>query len=251
MFEQALIDKLYSRVIKQENGCWTHHQSIKHKSKTITVFRIAYFAKYPTLQIPKKVYRTCENFLCINPDHICKDHYEYAKYVINDPNTYELTWNDYLQDYCHSWTRGNLIYGYGTMHLNNRREQVIRLVLTLDNIDLTNLVVRHKCHNRACIKRSHLTYGTVAENIQDTVDANRQAKGEQIGTSVLTEQQVLIIVELLKTTSLSCFQIARRMEIKESTVKNICFGSTWNHLTNMPKGTKRSDWHTDKQLSLF
>ena len=40
-----------------------------------------------------------------------------------------------------------------------------------------NLVVRHMCHNRACVNLDHLQSGTKKDNSQDMVHAGRSAKG--------------------------------------------------------------------------
>ena len=56
-------------------------------------------------------------------------------------------------------------------------------------------IVMHTCDNKLCIEPTHLVLGTQLDNMRDKVNKNRQAKGESVGTSILTEKDVLEIRE--------------------------------------------------------
>lgn len=60
------------------------------------------------------------------------------------------------------------------------------------------LDVCHKCDNRKCINPNHLFAGTRKDNMQDAVSKGRQAKGDMLPQSKLTDADKGAIVELAK-----------------------------------------------------
>jgi len=66
--------------------------------------------------------------------------------------------------------------GYG-IHWANRSYKAHRLSAMLANKDMTKPIVRHMCHNPACVNPDHLETGFQADNIKDMMQANRQNLG--------------------------------------------------------------------------
>ena len=87
-------------------------------------------------------------------------------------------------------------------------------------------VVMHICDNKACINPNHLRIGTHADNSQDMVHKNRQAKGEQCGNAKLTEKQVLEIRNL----TLPSRHIAKMYGISKTNVLDIKNKKIWRHV---------------------
>ena len=254
---QEVIDKFWGKVtVDDDNKCWSsslNGRVVQVKKKPYNFNEILYFDKYGEMPT-SNVLKICKNNKCCNPNHIVKTKEEYLAKLINNPNNYKEVWNEYLQDYCYSWTKTKLnTSGYAEVRFKFDFELITRWVLILDGVDMNGLFARHLCHNKSCIKRSHLAPGTAADNSQDDIKAGRQVKGERIGASKITEAKALQIIELLKTTSLSRPEIASKVGTTYNIVAHISQGQTWKHLSNMPCNSKRSDWYekADKQLSFF
>ena len=60
-------------------------------------------------------------------------------------------------------------------------------------------------------------------------------KGEEHYNTKLTEENVLDILELLKTTKMSQEKIAKLFNVKQITISNIKTGRSWTHLTKFEK----------------
>ena len=90
------------------------------------------------------------------------------------------------------------------------------------------MVVRHLCHNKACVNPEHLAIGTHADNVRDKVEANRQLKGEDIPSSKLTEAQVKEIKEL--KGKMSGVELAKKYNVSNSTVCDILKKRSWRHV---------------------
>jgi len=88
------------------------------------------------------------------------------------------------------------------------------------------MLVRHTCDNKACVNPDHLILGTSADNSKDMTDRNRQAKGERVGTSILTEDTV----KLIKSLSGSSRKVAKFLGCSATTIKDIRKGKIWKHV---------------------
>lgn len=90
------------------------------------------------------------------------------------------------------------------------------------------MVVRHTCDNPSCINPDHLILGTQRDNVADReARGRRDVKGEQIGTSKLTEKEVLEIKSSLESVSV----LADRYGVDKSNIWLIRAGKSWKHLT--------------------
>jgi DNA-binding XRE family transcriptional regulator len=89
--------------------------------------------------------------------------------------------------------------------------------------------VLHTCDNRKCVRPDHLFLGTNADNMQDKTAKGRQAKGSQFRSAVLTDADVVSILErhaLGRTPT----EIATELGLNRSTVNNVTRGRSWVHV---------------------
>jgi hypothetical protein len=91
------------------------------------------------------------------------------------------------------------------------------------------MVVRHWCHQHGCVRPSHLQLGTQAENIQDKVDADRQAKGETQWASKLTGTQVREIRARFEAGE-ERLALAAAFNVSGKTVWDIVKRRSWRHI---------------------
>jgi len=106
-------------------------------------------------------------------------------------------------DACMEWTAGKDKDGYGLFKIYNKqlRKQfrAHRFIWECYNRPIPeSLYVLHKCDNPSCVNPNHLWLGTNQDNVNDMVNKNRQKKGSGVGTSILSEDEVLEIKEMLK-----------------------------------------------------
>lgn len=92
-----------------------------------------------------------------------------------------------------------------------------------------DLVVRHMCHNKTCVNPDHLEIGTHQDNMNDMVEANRQAKGERAGRAKLTEFNVKEI-RLRYKNGEGQREIAKEFSVSQCTVNHIIIRKTWKHI---------------------
>jgi hypothetical protein len=90
-------------------------------------------------------------------------------------------------------------------------------------------VVMHSCDNPACVKLQHLDQGTIDLNNKDSVAKGRNARGERVHQSKLTEDQVREIRSLC-AQGISKTEIARRFSVGRRCVRMISTGRTWRHV---------------------
>lgn len=85
------------------------------------------------------------------------------------------------------------------------------------------LVIRHECDNPACFNPDHLTVGTQADNVRDSIDRGRHVSGERVGTSKLTADQV----EAIRVDTRPQRIIAKEYGVGATAIFNIRHGRRW------------------------
>lgn len=119
--------------------------------------------------------------------------------------------------------------GYPAMARNGIERTIARWILVkrLGNIS-SNVVARHTCDNKWCIRPDHIIHGSVADNNRDRAERGRNAdvRGEKNNSSKLTPEQVLEI----RSASGSCSQIGSKFGVSKGLVSSIKNRKLWKHL---------------------
>ena len=89
------------------------------------------------------------------------------------------------------------------------------------------LFVLHRCDVPSCVNPSHLFLGTQADNINDKVNKQRQAKGERHGMSKITEE----VAAKIKFGGGPHAVAAKKYGISACMVSQIRSGMYWKHVT--------------------
>lgn len=132
-------------------------------------------------------------------------------------------------DQCWPWRWDRSDEGYAEYRrLDDIRVPVHRVVYRwyYDANIPAHMVIRHRCDNPCCCNPLHLELGTHADNVQDRVDRDRSAKGEENGRAKLTENQVRV----MRRSPLSDDYFADRFNVHPDTVRAARDGDTWKHL---------------------
>lgn len=90
------------------------------------------------------------------------------------------------------------------------------------------MIIRHTCNDVLCINPDHLIQGTHKDNSLDAIERDRNARGVSIGSSKLTKNQV---IEILNSDE-NKWILAKRFNINERTVRNIRARRYWKHIDN-------------------
>lgn len=127
---------------------------------------------------------------------------------------------------CKMWPLGKDKDGYGYYAFDGKTYRAHRLLYqTLHTPILSDYVVMHSCDVRSCCNIDHLSWGTLSENTKDMVNKNRHAKGSKVGTSKLTEDQVLQIKN--KYPKKNTVELAQEYGVCKQTICNALNGTTF------------------------
>ena len=120
-------------------------------------------------------------------------------------------------------------YGYGLFR-GARREQLKahRFSLQLAEGQLADdVVVRHRCNNRACVNPRHLEVGTRLDNSRDMVNDGRSLAGEANPRATLTASAVKAMREAYSRGEAGQAELAKRYGVRQAYVSRVLRGETW------------------------
>lgn len=135
---------------------------------------------------------------------------------------------------CWVWKGNTYKKGYGTTKYKGRQYGTHILSWFLAHGKMPEKHVLHYCDNPPCVNPEHLHEGTNAENVQEKIERNRQAKGEKIHTCKLNESQVKEIKILLATTNLKQKEVGDMFGVHYVTIGQIKAGKTWKYVAANP-----------------
>ena len=125
-------------------------------------------------------------------------------------------------------------FGYGRVSINGKTWMAHRWAYTQAYGDIPKgMVVRHLCHNPACINPDHLALGTYQDNSDDMTKANRQARGEGIASAKLSEAQAREIFALKpdgRAPNGFTGDLANRYGVDPTTIQHIWAKQKWKHI---------------------
>jgi len=120
--------------------------------------------------------------------------------------------------------------GYGIF--DGYRTHRIAYFLRNGTFDPTMFVL-HNCDIRNCINPDHLYLGTHLDNMKDRYDRNRVAIGEKNGWALLSDNDVINILELVIDGQFTKIeQISEYFGCSNHPIYRIFLGQNWTHITN-------------------
>lgn len=131
---------------------------------------------------------------------------------------------------CWTWLSTQTDRGYGVF--TDRRGHAMRAhrfsyQLTYGEIP-KGMLVCHRCDTPLCVRPDHLFLGTPAENSADMKRKNRQARGENNGSAVLTYAAASQIRQEYIPRYGAISELARKYGVDWRTVNQILKGKSWN-----------------------
>lgn len=132
---------------------------------------------------------------------------------------------------CWIWKGTVLSSGYGVIRVQGKIWRAHRYSYFLANGEINpNLVIMHSCDNKLCVNPTHLSQGTVKDNVLDMVMKGRTLNGEKQWMSKLTEDQVRSIrLEYIPYKN-SARKIAKKYGMSEIEISKIVRRLKWKHI---------------------
>ena len=134
---------------------------------------------------------------------------------------------------CHEWQGHRNRKGYGWFNAGTGKDprQVLAHRFALELIgQLDDRPILHLCDNPPCCNPDHLRSGSLAENNADMRDKGRQARGERVASSRLTEPQAREIIRRRAMGEPVVRIAADFRHVAYRTVANCAAGDRWGHL---------------------
>jgi len=137
---------------------------------------------------------------------------------------------------CWEWQGKLGPFGYGGFSIGGKTTTAHRAGWRLFKGDVPkNIEVCHKCDNPKCVNPDHMFLGTHEENMKDAWQKERFAnrrilRGEGIGTSKLTDYDVLEIRRLRSGEGKTMEEIAIMFDVTKGTIWKVISGRSWRHI---------------------
>ncbi len=125
---------------------------------------------------------------------------------------------------CWYWRGSFNNKGYGQFKVDGKMLLAHRVSYELANGPIPDgRIIRHSCHNPACVNPAHLQVGTQQDNMDDKVRAGRQAtlSGEANGRSKLTDSAVREIRDLHAAGRFNQRELGELYGVHRSHISNI------------------------------
>lgn len=136
---------------------------------------------------------------------------------------------------CWLWTASVDRKGYGQVRVGGTRGRLMRAhrvsyLLVMGRIP--DLFACHRCDNPACVRPSHLFFGTALDNVRDMDAKGRRrtvaVRGEAHSNAKLTLNEVRAIRDAISNGEPQR-SIANRFSVSPATVNHINTGRLWGH----------------------
>lgn len=127
---------------------------------------------------------------------------------------------------CWLWAKGWSAKGYGSVRLGGQNYAHRLSYQEFVGPIPAGMQVCHKCDTPACCNPSHLFLGTGADNLADASRKGRMHPGEKNYNNKLTNE----LVGWIRSSTLSCRAIARKLGMEHSTIAMCRRGDTWRHV---------------------
>lgn len=134
---------------------------------------------------------------------------------------------------CWEFTGGRFSKGYGMITYKRKTLKAHRVAYDLVVGDIPEGIhVLHHCDNPSCCNPEHLFLGTSQDNVDDCIAKDRRAnaRGSDIGNSILDDKSVLEIWRLLNESNLSQREIGSRYNVSQALISAIKNGQRWKHV---------------------
>jgi hypothetical protein len=128
---------------------------------------------------------------------------------------------------CWIWNGSKTAAGYGMITIKGVVRYAHRMAYEEYRGPITGgMFVCHRCDNPSCVNPDHLFLGTNNENVADMVAKQRQAKGERVQSSKLTEDKVAIIRSSTKLQR----ELAQEFGVSQSLISMVRSRQLWAHI---------------------
>jgi len=132
---------------------------------------------------------------------------------------------------CWPWLGAVNQWGYGRFRHEGFYAMAHRVAYELTYFRvIKGLIAMHTCDNPICCNPNHIVLGTHADNQADKFKKNRQAKGEIVGTALLTEAQVKEARSKYKPRVMTYKMLAKEYGVCKDTMQKAIRGIYWSHI---------------------
>ena len=147
------------------------------------------------------------------------------------PNLESIKFHNEKDLYCWEWQKGRDREAYGSIKRDRKTYRTHRKSYEVFIGEIPKgIQVNHKCDNKICCNPNHLFIGTHKDNMKDRNNKNRTAKGEDNGRAKLTENEVINIRKLWKSTRYTQKELSARFNVSAMNVCTIVNNKTWKHI---------------------
>lgn len=131
---------------------------------------------------------------------------------------------------CWEW-QAKRLHGYGHMRYRDKDYIAHRVSYELHKGTIpAKMVVCHRCDNPSCVNPDHLFLGTHADNVADKIAKGRQPHGSAVGSSKLTEEQVILIRIEYNCARITPQELADKYNVSRRTISDVLRRRTWKHI---------------------